>query len=78
MSRRSGCIRATCSRVIAVMKRLRDAGNSLLVVEHDPQIMLEADRIIDMGPGAGERGGQIVFNGTPAAIRRSTESLTGD
>ena len=44
-------------RVIGVMKRLRDAGNSLVVVEHDPQIMLEADRILDMGPGAGERGG---------------------
>ncbi len=65
-------------RVIAVMKRLRDAGNSLLVVEHDPQIMLEADRIIDMGPGAGERGGQIVFNGTPDQLRRSRDSLTAD
>ena len=65
-------------RVIAVMKRLRDAGNSLLVVEHDPQIMLEADRIIDMGPGAGERGGQIVFNGTPGQLRRSRTSLTAD
>jgi excinuclease ABC subunit A len=65
-------------RVIAVMKRLRDAGNSLLVVEHDPQIMLEADRIIDMGPGAGERGGQIVFSGTPAQLRRSRASLTAD
>ena len=53
-------------RVIGVMKRLRDAGNSLVVVEHDPQIMLEADRILDMGPGAGERGGEIVFFGTPA------------
>src|SRR5215469_9364565 len=42
-------------RVIGVMKRLRDAGNSLIVVEHDPQIMLEADRILDLGPGAGER-----------------------
>ena len=52
-------------RVIGVMKRLRDAGNSLVVVEHDPQIMLEADRILDMGPGAGERGGEIVFFGTP-------------
>ena len=52
-------------RVIAVMKRLRDAGNSLVVVEHDPQIMLEADRILDLGPGAGERGGEIVFFGTP-------------
>src|SRR6185312_7203034 len=48
-------------RVISVMKKLRDAGNSLIVVEHDPQIMLEADRILDMGPGAGERGGEIVF-----------------
>ncbi|MGH8149078.1 MAG: excinuclease ABC subunit UvrA, partial [Steroidobacteraceae bacterium] len=65
-------------RVIRVMKRLRDAGNSLLVVEHDPQIMLEADRILDMGPGAGERGGEIVFNGAPHAIRACRESLTGD
>ncbi len=65
-------------RVIAVMKRLRDAGNSLLVVEHDPQIMLEADRIIDMGPGAGERGGQIVFNGTPVKLRQSKTSLTAE
>jgi excinuclease ABC subunit A len=65
-------------RVIAVMKRLRDAGNSLVVVEHDPQIMLEADRILDMGPGAGERGGEIVFFGTPNEIRRQSRSLTGE
>ncbi|HWZ62461.1 MAG TPA: excinuclease ABC subunit UvrA, partial [Steroidobacteraceae bacterium] len=65
-------------RVIGVMKRLRDAGNSLVVVEHDPQIMLEADRILDLGPGAGERGGQIVFYGTPAALRTSARSLTGE
>jgi len=64
-------------RVITVMKRLRDAGNSLLVVEHDPQIMLEADRILDLGPGAGERGGEIVFAGSPAQIRASERSLTG-
>jgi excinuclease ABC subunit A len=64
-------------RVITVMKRLRDAGNSLLVVEHDPQIMLEADRILDLGPGAGERGGEIVFFGTPGEIRRDGRSLTG-
>jgi excinuclease ABC subunit A len=64
-------------RVIRVMKRLRDSGNSLVVVEHDPQIMLEADRILDMGPGAGENGGQIVFSGTPAQIRRDPASLTG-
>ncbi|HEV2271108.1 MAG TPA: excinuclease ABC subunit UvrA [Steroidobacteraceae bacterium] len=65
-------------RVITVMKRLRDAGNSLLVVEHDPQIMLEADRILDMGPGAGERGGGIVFFGSPREIRRDGRSLTGE
>ena len=65
-------------RVISVMKKLRDAGNSLLVVEHDPQIMLEADRILDIGPGAGERGGNIVFFGTPREIRASSTSLTGE
>jgi excinuclease ABC subunit A len=65
-------------RVIGVMKRLRDAGNSLVVVEHDPQIMLEADRILDMGPGAGERGGEIVFFGSPREIRRDRKSLTGE
>ena len=65
-------------RVIAVMKKLRDAGNSLIVVEHDPQIMLEADRILDIGPGAGERGGEIVFFGTPREIRRKGRSLTGE
>src|SRR6267143_1348235 len=64
-------------RVIGVMQRLRDAGNSLVVVEHDPQIMLQADRILDMGPGPGERGGQVVFYGTPGEIRLSATSLTG-
>ena len=64
-------------RVIGVMKRLRDAGNSLVVVEHDPQIMLEADRILDLGPGAGERGGEIVCFGTPAEVRATRGSLTG-
>ncbi|HXS29494.1 MAG TPA: hypothetical protein VN755_01570, partial [Steroidobacteraceae bacterium] len=65
-------------RVIGVMRRLRDAGNTLVVVEHDPQIMLEADRLLDMGPGAGEHGGNIVFNGTPRSILRAKGSLTGD
>ena len=63
-------------RVVAVMHRLRDAGNSLVVVEHDPQVMLAADRVLDMGPGPGERGGRIVFNGTPAELR-DAETLTG-
>jgi excinuclease ABC subunit A len=64
-------------RVVGVLRRLRDAGNSLLVVEHDPQVMRAADRIVDMGPGPGERGGEVVFFGTPAQILRSRKSLTG-
>ncbi|HEY9148795.1 MAG TPA: excinuclease ABC subunit A, partial [Gammaproteobacteria bacterium] len=55
-------------RINGVLARLRDAGNSLLVVEHDPQIMLQADRILDIGPGPGERGGEIVFYGTPKEL----------
>ena len=63
-------------RVIAVMQKLRDAGNSLVVVEHDPQIMFAADRLLDMGPGPGERGGEIVFFGTPEEMMRTPDSLT--
>src|SRR5690606_24773911 len=57
-------------RVVEVMHRLRANGNTLVVVEHDPQVMIAADRILDMGPGPGERGGQIVFDGTPAQLRQ--------
>jgi len=64
-------------RVTQVMHRLRDAGNSLVVVEHDPQIMLAADRLLDLGPGAGERGGEIVAFDTPDAVRANPKSLTG-
>ncbi len=55
-------------RIVEVMQRLRDAGNTLVVVEHDPQIMLAADRLIDLGPGPGERGGELVYHGPAAAI----------
>ncbi len=65
-------------RVIAVMQKLRDAGNTLVVVEHDPQIMFEADRLIDMGPGAGEHGGRILYNGAPAGVCGTKGSLTGE
>ena len=65
-------------RVIDVMHRLRDAGNSLVVVEHDPQVMLAADRILDVGPGPGERGGEVVFFGAPEELKRSARSLTAD
>jgi excinuclease ABC subunit A len=64
------------NRIIEAMQRLRDAGNTLVVVEHDPAVMLAADRLIDMGPGPGERGGRIVFDGTPDEIR-SADTLTG-
>ncbi len=64
-------------RVIDVMKRLRDAGNSLVVVEHDPQIMLEADKLLDMGPGPGERGGRVVFFGAPEELKRAS-TLTAE
>ena len=65
------------NRIVEAMHRLRDAGNTLVVVEHDPSVMLAADRLIDMGPGPGERGGSIIFDGTPDAIRREA-TLTGD
>ena len=65
-------------RVIEVMRRLRDAGNSLVVVEHDPQVMLAADRILDLGPGPGEHGGEIVYFGPAAEIASAPHSLTAD
>jgi excinuclease ABC subunit A len=64
-------------RIIGILQRLRDQGNSLLVVEHDADVMRVADRIIDIGPGPGERGGQVVFNGPPAALMACEASLTG-
>jgi excinuclease ABC subunit A len=64
------------NRITQAMHRLRDAGNTLVVVEHDPAVMLAADRMIDMGPGPGERGGQIVFDGTPEDLKHA-DTLTG-
>ncbi len=64
-------------KVIGVLEKLRDAGNTLLVVEHDPQVMLAADRILDLGPGPGESGGEVVFFGTPAELLKSKRSATG-
>ena len=64
------------NRIVQAMQRLRDAGNTLVVVEHDPAVMFAADRMIDMGPGPGERGGQIVFDGTTDELRRA-DTLTG-
>ncbi len=55
-------------RLIATLKRLRDMGNTVLVVEHDQDMMMESDQIIDIGPGAGVDGGEVVFQGTPEEI----------
>ncbi|HYW77804.1 MAG TPA: excinuclease ABC subunit UvrA, partial [Gammaproteobacteria bacterium] len=64
-------------RVVGVLEHLRDAGNTLLVVEHDPQIMLAADRLLDLGPGAGEHGGEVQYFGPAKGIARSRTSPTG-
>jgi excinuclease ABC subunit A len=64
-------------RLIATLKRLRDMGNTVLVVEHDPDMMMASDQIIDIGPGAGADGGEVVFQGTPEEICKSGISLTG-
>lgn len=64
-------------RLLTTLMDLRDQGNSVLVVEHDPETILSADHVIDMGPGAGLLGGEIVFSGKPEDILKSEESLTG-
>jgi excinuclease ABC subunit A len=64
-------------RLINTLKHLRDLGNTLIVVEHDENTILKSDYVIDMGPGAGEQGGEIVFQGTPEEITKSEKSLTG-
>ncbi len=65
------------SKLIGTLERLRDLGNTVIVVEHDEQTMRAADHLVDLGPGAGEHGGQIVAQGTAAQVERVPESLTG-
>ena len=65
------------SRLINILKNLRDLGNTILVVEHDREVMRSADRILDLGPGAGEHGGNLVAEGTYEEIRLNHASLTG-
>ena len=64
-------------RLIGTLESLRDKGNTLLVVEHDDAMMERADRIIDLGPGAGTHGGELIANDTPANLKRNHRSLTG-
>jgi excinuclease ABC subunit A len=63
-------------RLIRILQNLRDHGNTIVVVEHDPEVMLEADHLVDMGPSGGEEGGRIVFEGPPKAIAKAAYSLT--
>jgi excinuclease ABC subunit A len=64
-------------RLIQTLRRLRDLGNTVLVVEHDQATIEAADHVIDFGPGAGRHGGKVVAQGTPAELRKNDESLTG-
>ena len=64
-------------KLIATLKRMRDLGNTVIVVEHDEETMMESDLIVDVGPGAGKEGGNIVFCGTPSEILKSQNSITG-
>src|SRR5699024_4281587 len=66
------------NRLIRTLQHMRDLDNTLIVVEHDEDTMLAADWIIDIGPGAGDHGGEIVADGTPKQIMKNKKSLTGD
>ncbi len=65
------------ARLLDTLKRLRDLGNTVIVVEHDEETIRSADHVVDIGPGAGEHGGEIVCSGPPEAVGRSEDSLTG-
>jgi excinuclease ABC subunit A len=65
-------------RLIATLQRLRDLGNSVIVVEHDEDTIRAADHVVDFGPGAGHLGGEVVFSGSPEALMKAKGSITGD
>ncbi|HEU0187021.1 MAG TPA: excinuclease ABC subunit UvrA [Gallionellaceae bacterium] len=65
-------------RLLGTLKRLRDMGNSVIVVEHDEDAILSADHVVDMGPGAGDHGGTVIAQGTPKQVCANPASLTGD
>ena len=64
-------------RLIKTLKHLRDLGNTLIIVEHDEETIMNSDFVIDMGPGAGEQGGRIIFQGTPSELVKDRKSITG-
>jgi excinuclease ABC subunit A len=65
-------------RLLAILRRLADRGNTVVIVEHDPEAIEAADHLIDLGPGAGSLGGQVLFEGTPRALARVKSSATGE
>ena len=69
---------ADTRRLLAILRRLADRGNTVVVVEHDPEAIEAADHVIDLGPDAGSRGGQVLFAGTPRALARVKDSATGE
>jgi excinuclease ABC subunit A len=66
------------ARLVAAVRKLRDRGNTVVVVEHEESMIRAADQVIEIGPGAGQRGGRVVFQGTPERMQACPESLTGD
>ncbi len=68
---------ADTRRLLKILRRLADRGNTVVIVEHDPEVIEAADRVIDLGPGAGSLGGRLLFEGTPAALSRVKSSATG-
>jgi excinuclease ABC subunit A len=65
------------NKLLATLRRLRELGNTVIVVEHDPETILSGDYVVDMGPGAGQMGGEAVFSGTPVELMADGNSLTG-
>ena len=77
MSRPPGCISTMCSKLLAAFRRLIDAGGSMVVIEHNLDVIKTADWVIDMGPEAGAGGGLIVAQGTPEQVAQTPGSHTG-
>jgi excinuclease UvrABC ATPase subunit len=73
----SGLHQSDVARLLHIVDRLVDHGSTVLVVEHNPEVVAHADRVIDLGPGAGRDGGAVLFEGTPADLVQDTRSLTG-
>ena len=68
---------ADIEQLLHVLQRLVDAGNSVIVIEHNMEVVKSADWIIDLGPGAGDAGGQVIAQGTPEDVAENAQSLTG-